>query len=332
MSQPEHPEPPSPVWPTLENWERIDAALFPYMVQQRDRVRASGGHFVHYTSGDGAEGILKSRSVWLRSTTCMNDYSEVRHGYECLRRAWQGDSGRALRDALDKCHPGIASDAALEFDKRTAVILNGSFVSCFSEHDPKEDKHGRLSMWRAYCNPTGVALVLNSAPFFGKSDALKAYSSPVAYLSDSEFNEVIHKIAANVDGERAFLGSIDRGVMLHALLNMLKFAILCTKHPAFAEEREWRILYTLGLLSSGYLVRNVRTVRGVTQPIYDLPLKDIPQEGLVDIEIPQLVHKIIIGPTQFGPATFNALWFLLQDAGVADPSGRIVVSGVPLRT
>ncbi|MFZ5779350.1 MAG: DUF2971 domain-containing protein [Pseudomonadota bacterium] len=331
MNQPTAPQSP-PVWPTPEEWERFDAALFPYFVKQRDRMRASGTPFVHYTSGDGAEGILKGRSVWLRSTTCMNDYSEARHGYDCLHRAWHGESGRALRDALDRCHQGIAGDTAQEFDKRTAVILNGSFVACLSEHDPKEDQHGRLSMWRAYCNPTGLALVLNSAPFFSKSDALKAYSSPVAYLSDVEFSEMIHKIAANVDSERDALSSMDRAVMLHGLLNMLKSAILCTKHPAFAEEREWRVVYTPGLFSSEHLKRNVRTIRGVTQTVYDLPLKDIPAEGLVGIEIPQLLRKIIIGPTQYSSATHTALWHLLVEAGVTDPSGRIHVSGVPLRT
>src|SRR5262249_2069650 len=148
--------------------------------------------------------------VWLRSTTCMNDFSEVRHGLDCLRRAWFGDSGRALRDAFEGCHPGIGAEVAQEFDKQTGMIVNGSFVACFSEHDPKEDVHGRLSMWRAYCNPTGVALVLNSGPFFSKSNALMAYSSPVAYMSDAEFTRMIYEISANVNSERAFLSSMHR--------------------------------------------------------------------------------------------------------------------------
>jgi hypothetical protein len=176
------------------------------------------------------------------------------------------------------------------------------------------------------------ALVLNSAPFFLKSDVLKAYSSPVAYLSDHEFNEMIHKIAANVVRERDLLSSINRGLMVQILLNMFKFAILCTKHPAFAEEKEWRIAYTPGLLSSVHLTRHVRTLKGVTQPVYDLPLKDVEQEGLIGIEVPQLVHKIIIGPTQYLSAAHSALWYLLEEAGVSNPGERIVVSGVPLRT
>jgi hypothetical protein len=262
----------------------------------------------------------------------MNDYSETRHGYDCLQKAWNGNSGRALQDALNKCHPGIANDTAQEFDKQTLGILNGSFVACFSEHDPKEDQYGRLSMWRAYCNPTGVALVLNAGAFYLKTDVLRVYSSPVAYLSDAEFNQMIERIAANVNAEQGLLNSIDRRAVLHGLLNMLKFLILCTKHPAFAEEREWRIVYTPTLLPSSHLSRNVRTIRGVTQTVFDLPLKDIPQEGVIGIEIPQLLHKVIIGPTQFAQANYVALWHLLQDAGVADPEARLVYSGVPLRT
>ena len=335
MTDPTQPDPPTPlplVWPTPEQIDRFDAALFPYLVAQRNRVLRSCGRFVHYTTGEGADGILRNRSVWLRSTTCMNDYSEVMHGYNCLRGAWSGDSGKVFQEALDKCHPGIAAEVVTALDKQTGSILHGSFVACFSEHDPKEDQYGRLSMWRAYCNPTGVALVLNSTPFFGKSDALKAYSSPVAYLSDGEFNDMIFKVAANVDRERAFLNALDRRWVLNGLLNMLKFAILCTKHPAFAEEREWRVVYTPGLVTSDHMVRNVRTIRGVPQTVHELPLRDLPQEGLVGLEIPQLLHRIIIGPTQYGSATGSALWFLLKDAGIADPSERIIHSGVPLRT
>ena len=176
MSQPETPAPALPAFPSSEEWDRIDNALFPYSIEQRDRVRAAQGHFVHYTTGEGAEGILKNRCVWLRSTSCMNDYREVLHGHDCLRRAWSNDSGRAFQNALDKCHPGISGEAAQEFDKHTNAIVSGSFVACFSEHDPGEDQYGRLSMWRAYCNPTGIALVLNSTPFFQKTHALAASS------------------------------------------------------------------------------------------------------------------------------------------------------------
>ena len=268
----------------------------------------------------------------MRSTTCMNDFSEVQHGH-LLLRAWHGNSGKDFKVALDKCHPGVTSEIEQEFDKQTPAIMNGSFVACFSEHDPKEDRYGRLSMWRAYSSAgTGVAMVLNPGPFFQRSDALKAYSSPVAYLDDREFAEAIEQIAANVDKERDLLGSFNRQFLRDVVLNVLRFAILCTKHPAFEEEQEWRIVYTPALFESTHVRRNVRVIRGVAQPVYDLPLKNIPEEGLTGITIPELVHKIIVGPTQYGPAVASALMHLLNDAGVAEPNKRILVSNVPLRT
>lgn len=321
-----------PPVPPPQVWDRIDAALFPKALESRRSIQQSGMRFVHYTSAEGAEGILKNSAVWLRSTTCMNDFSEATHGYKCLLKAWHGDSGKAIRAALGSCHPGVAEQAGKEFDEITGTILNGSFIACFSVHDPKEDQYGRLSMWRAYCNPSGVAIVLNSTPFFARSDALKAYSSPVAYLDDREFSDAIQTIAANVEKEKALISSLDRQIVLQILKNMFRFAILCTKHPAFAEEREWRIVYTPDLFASDHIKRQVRTIRGTAQPVYDLPLKNIPEEGLTGIEIPELVHKIIIGPTQYGAAIRNALWFLLKDAGVTDPTSRLFFSDVPLRT
>jgi hypothetical protein len=328
--------PPPSQPPPPQTWDRVEAALFPHLCEKRQRVQEQAklghGRFVHYTSAEGVEGILKNRCVWMRSTTCMNDFSEVRHGYNLLLKAWPGDSGKAFQAALNNCHPDVAREVALEFDKQTAAIMNGSFVACFSEHDPNEDEHGRLSMWRAYCNPAGVALVLNSAPFFLRSDALKAYSSPVAYLDDRKFAEIIHHIAANVTKERDLLASLDRQFLRDVVLNVLRFAILCTKHPAFEEEREWRVVYTPELFNSTRLKRAVRVIRGVAQPVYDLPLENIPEQGLVGIEIPEFVHKIIIGPTQYPSALGSALWFLLQDARVNKPHERIILSGVPLRT
>ena len=58
-------------------------------------------------------------------------------------------------------------------------------------------------MWRGYGGQTGVALVLNAAPFFDETDVLKAYSSPVGYFTQegfaSHFLEVAKSLEANRD-------------------------------------------------------------------------------------------------------------------------------------
>jgi hypothetical protein len=70
----------------------------------------------------------------------------------------------------------------------------------------KEDTFGRLSMWRAYSEATGVALVMHNSVFLTPSDGLKAYASPAGYLNDEVFENEFGKIADNVQPKPIFLG------------------------------------------------------------------------------------------------------------------------------
>ena len=99
-------------------------------------------------------------------------------------------------------------------------------------------------MWRAYGNETRVALVLKNTPFVSRSDALKAYTSPVAYLDASGFEGEFRRVADNIHTEANFLQSLGRDSMKAHLFDVFKTAALCTKHPGFHEEREWRVVYS----------------------------------------------------------------------------------------
>lgn len=315
-----------------EGHNRLEEAFFPHMARKRARVLNRKLRFVHYTDGEAAQSIIRNKAVWLRSTTCMNDFSEVHHGLGCFARCWNGDSGKALRSALNKCHSNIDADLNELFERTAGVLVAGSFVACFSEHMPRERAHGRLSMWRAYGNNTSIGLVLNPAPFFLKTNALNAFSSPVAYLDDHDFQRLVGQIAAAAEAQCDIISALTRESVRQLVFNVFRFGILCTKHPAFAEEREWRVTFTPGINASKVLVRNVRTLRGVTQTMFDIPLKNIPTEGLVGIEVPEIIEQVLIGPTQYYDAVREAFWWALHDAGFERPHDMIVRSGVPLRT
>lgn len=315
-----------------EVFNRLEETFFPYLAKKRARILKRGLRFVHYTDGEAAQSIIRNKAVWLRSTTCMNDFSEVRHGLGCFAGSWHGDSGKALRSALNKCHPNIDIELNELFERHAGVLVAGSFVVCFSEHMPREREHGRLSMWRAYGNNTGIGLVLNPAPFFLKTNALNAFSSPVAYLDDNDYRRLVAQIAAAAEAQCDVISMLSREAVRQLVFNMFRFGILCTKHPAFAEEREWRVTFTPAINPSRVLLRNVRTMRGVTQTMFDIPLKNIPAEGLVGIEVPELIERVIVGPTQYFDAVREAFWWALHDAGFAKPHDLIIRSGVPLRT
>ena len=185
-------------------------------------------------------------------------------------------------------------------------------------------------MWRAYSESTGIALILNNSVFLNPADGLAAYSSPVSYLNDSDFEFEFAKIASNVREAADFIRSRNREEVAARIFNMLRFATLCTKHPGFSEEREWRVVYCPTLEKSRYLTKEIRVIKGVPQPIYKIPLKDIPEVGFFGA-IPKLIDRIIIGPTQYPWALAEAFAQLLDEGGVEDAARKVCVSDIPLR-
>jgi hypothetical protein len=112
---------------------------------------------------------------------------------------------------------------------------------------------------------------------------------------------------------------------------MLRFAALSTKHPGFAEEKEWRVLYwPISQEPSLWIKNEIISLGGVPQLVYKLPLENISSISLI-AGIPDLLDRIIIGPTQFPVALGLAFQKLLADAGVGDADKRISLSGIPLR-
>jgi hypothetical protein len=86
-------------------------------------------------------------------------------------------------------------------------------------------------MWRGYGGDTSVAIVLNGDVMLRESHAVGAYSSPVAYLTPAAFAAEFQKIAENTANEAEYIKTLDREIVKTYAFNMLRFAVLCTKHP-----------------------------------------------------------------------------------------------------
>jgi len=252
----------------------------------------------------------------MRNASTMNDFMEVQHGLNCLTAAYNnGQSGKRFRDALENLFAGITTEIEKTFNLWKQDIQTNTYLICVSEHEELEDNLGRLSMWRAYSESAGVAIVMDAAPFLSPTDALKAYSIPVAYLSDLDFEREFEKIANNIATETEFLMSQNRELIADLVFRSFKWAVISTKHPGFREEKEWRVAYSPSLDVSTQLQKDIQVIRGVPQTIYKIFLRDIPDEGLTGIEIPFLVKRIIIGPSQFPLVLYQAFCDLLSEAG-----------------
>ncbi len=186
-------------------------------------------------------------------------------------------------------------------------------------------------MWRAYGGSSGVAVVLNPDVFLNQSEALPAFTSPVAYLSEASFEQQLGRVVDNIEATKDFLESEGREELVAWLFHAFRLAMLCTKHPGFKEEREWRVVYAPHLARSERIVESVQLIRGVPQVVHSIPFKDYPEEGLIGAELPQLISRVIIGPTEFPYQLRDATIALLRNAGVADAAEKVVVSTIPLR-
>jgi hypothetical protein len=137
--------------PSVVLGKRLEGIFMPHSRKQRTDVYEKSKRFVHYTSAENALKIIKTKRLWMRSTTCMADYSEVEHGYQMLVSFFSDEKKRApFADALDICAPGAATEALTLFNQWWAHIRTNSYVVSISEHEDSEDWHGRLSMWRAF--------------------------------------------------------------------------------------------------------------------------------------------------------------------------------------
>jgi len=305
--------------------------FFPIACEAAHRAKLAGNRFAYYTTAEVAYQVIKNKRMWMRSTTTMNDYMEIQYGRDLLLEAIEADAGKALKAAIERCHPGLFEEAWNLVVAWLPDFKLETYITCVSEHDEGEDELGRLSMWRAYGGKTGVALVINGSVFDIQTEALGAYSSPVSYFNKRQFSEAVATVAENVELNTEYVTSLQREIVKNSLFTMFRFAVLCTKHPGFAEEREWRIVASPVLQNSALLEREIAIVRDVPQPILKIPLEDYPDHNVVGLAIPKLIDRVIIGPCEFPNVTSNALCDALRHAGIDDPLPLIIESNIPLR-
>lgn len=313
--------------------ERIESIFFTYAQKRRKRLLKRDLRLVHCTTAETGFKIIRSRTFWMRDTRGMADFGEVQHGYRLLKGYFDEGSHRTdFCAAVDKCHAGAGNEVLKRFDDWWVHIQSATYICCFSEHEPKTDSdHGRLSMWRAYGQKSGIAIVLRP-PRIYSALPLNVFLSPVAYFSDKhlmrEFDDVIYKIGHH----HKLLKTLPRDNVIFFAYRALVMATVSVKHRAFREEHEWRLIHLPMEQPSQYVRHDTEILGGVPQLIYKVPLQNVPSAGITGISIPDLLERIIIGPTQYPGPIYAALVEELTKVGVADAGNKVTYSWIPLRT
>jgi hypothetical protein len=313
---------------------RLEGIFMPYARAQRDVfLRDPDARFVHYTSAESAIKIIKSKRIWMRNTNCMADYREVQHGFDILNSFFALEAKRkAFTEALDTCAPGAAQEAIDVFQKTWRDIRFDTYITSISEHDKKEDLHGRLSMWRAAGgNVVRVGIVFKIPPFSQAGLALNLLFSPVAYLSEESAHKVIADVTVNVANNREFLRGLDRSHIVTQIFMMLLAGVICLKHEGFHEEREWRAIYAPNRRPAQLMGSSTEVIGGVPQVVYQIPLEATVSESLAELDLSCIVERLIVGPSPYPWPIYEAFVAELKKLGIEDAENRVLVSGIPIR-
>lgn len=148
----------------------------------------------------------------------MNDYMEVQHGSEGLKRALR-DHGKRFSQSVEPLGEGFAQSVLQVLDEAQYNAHFHTYLLSFSEH-LANDAVGRLSMWRAYGGPVaGVALVLN--PIFLEFDStdLAVWSSPVLYGDEERFSAEFLRIIEKLEVHRDLIMRAGKDVVRGKLIN-----------------------------------------------------------------------------------------------------------------
>jgi hypothetical protein len=322
----------------------LESIFMPHARKQQDELYSHNSPlevsrtpvpFVHYTSAENALSIIKSKRIWMRNATCMADYREVQHGFDILRKFFSEKTKTdAFVAALDVCVPGAAMEAINLFNQWWQQIQFHTYITSISEHDTKENLHGRLSMWRGFGggNIARVALVINIPWVSNATQALNLLFSPVAYLTEAEAHAVIEEVIKNIDANRDFLRAIDHQIIVATVFYMLLAGVTCLKHEGFREEREWRAIYCPKFRASPLMHSSTEVIGGVPQLIYKIPLDKSEAPTLDDLDIAHIFDRLIIGPSPYPWAMYEAFVDTLTKIGVSDAQNRVFVSGIPIRS
>lgn len=206
----------------------------------------------HYTTLAGMRGILSERSLWFGHVSSFNDPNEIQYGKkvisQLLEARMQEEDDELVRRLLGSVLSHVQAFATIEFHP---------FLACFCQSD------NLLSQWRAYADEgAGYCLGLSFSPEIrissnpDRRDAGIPILRKVIYEREEQeevvtqyLQEVIPAAKEELTTAEERFGSSpgwEKRSMPHVIgmevSNLLLELSISFKDPAFAVEKEWRLI------------------------------------------------------------------------------------------
>lgn len=211
-----------------------------------DQVDRSSNLY-HYTSGQGLDGILSSRSIWATDAAFLNDWREITYAAEPLIDRLESyvaglpspDPPEGRPDSVEENRSIIANSALGAIKRfirvppsehRFHYIDGATYVACLTED------YDQLGQWRGY-GKSGYAIGFDRESLGAAAPIL----GPVRYGRDA-VETLCAEIIAYFENRRP-TGHPGTGGFFDAV-NFCMPRLAFVKHAAFAQEREWRLVHS----------------------------------------------------------------------------------------
>lgn len=277
----------------------------------------------HYTGIGALLGIEQSESLWASSVYFLNDGEEIVYAQKLLTNL--------LKDKLKEVN-GVEEtflNQFIDWLKPFSSIPYNMFIFSLSE------EQNLLSQWRSY-TPHGKGVSVGFSPMVVEN-IIKENELKIAkcrYDKD-EHNEILYILLGRMlhtFGNRYSEIDISKGPPnqeYHKFLEEFRGDILqvfsTIKHPAFKEEKEWRLI---SKYYESYVVPDIKYREGASMLVPFIELKIQRWH-----DNPQHTHSVYfesvcLGPSQHSNLSFNALQNFLSNKRI---SHMTIGSGVPYR-
>lgn len=228
----------------------------------------------HYTSAQGATGILEHRKMWLTHAGFLNDASEMRHlstmlseaiGRMLSRDDWRFWEEMGHEDVGPRSQRLLARTLDLLPDTEVRDVYVACFYGTFRTEDhqvwgPSWGEAGSssdrgedlLSQWRGYGGgETGVAYALTFNPerFFDATVPL--YGRRMLYdrqrqegIAGQLIDDLLNSMHVCARHRGHALHDDDLLDLASALLDAARPLAVFMKHPSFKDENEYRMIFS----------------------------------------------------------------------------------------
>ncbi len=273
----------------------------------------SGQGLCHYTTLEGAIGIVTGNDLRLTHSRYSNDNEEMSYGQRLVDEVLEELKGAASADAAKLEWLGKVQTQVLAAREEEEV-----YICCFCESG------NLLSQWRGYAdNGGGVSIQFDSAGFeqvcgFGNPHGLMRLWK--VFYSRTQQCQIIRACIEYpywpVQGDAA----------IPFIVDALQFFVPTFKDSGFSEEKERRLIFTPGEATT--LKPWFRQRRGMLTPYFSL--RELSNSAVAPGGIAMPIRQVQVGPGPHKALNVDSLRMMLDAHGHTD--AEVIASPIPYRS